>query len=418
MPNLNLAKIKKIKTGMSFGGWCYDSHPYLDSLDAGKTIEVANIKGPAVINWIHILKHEVQSLEDERKKAMPRGIVLLVYYNDEEIPSVQVPLADFFCDGVNGKCAHFSNIFFEHVPESYNCFIPMPFEKSCRVCLRNDTKFDTWSSSHVEYEQLEDWDDSLGYFHSTYNRVSFKLNPDLVLNIFKLSNCSGHIIGRQLSISTDEPLFGGFHFIMEGNNEIRIDTNKPDHDGPYKRGETATYDYLGSEDFFGFSWGWNYYNGLRMGTPYYKTINLEGLLFKDKTLSYKNKVKADEVKGITIELQEKVANVLLNLESLNSKEPLSQLSTYRLFSPNIIRFNKSIDWRINWKHEYKFENWEKEYRKMIGELKDKSRLYVDYADIFYWYQNKIGHEHLKLPSVEERTKEVLNSNAVKEMNGS
>ncbi|MHB8277330.1 MAG: DUF2961 domain-containing protein [Candidatus Humimicrobiaceae bacterium] len=194
--DLDLARLKKVKTGIEYNGWKYDSHPYLDSLDAGKTIEVAYIKGPAVINWIHTTKHEVQTFEEERKKAMPRGIVLLIYYNYEKTPSVQVPLADFFCDGLNGKCSHYSNIFFEHVPESYNCFIPMPFEKSCRVCVRNDTELDTFYSSHVEYENLDSWDSSLGYFHATYKRSSFKLTPDRVFNAFKLNDCSGHLIGR------------------------------------------------------------------------------------------------------------------------------------------------------------------------------------------------------------------------------
>ena len=410
--NFDLARIKKIKTGMSFNGWCYDSHPYLDSLDAGKTIEVANIKGPAVINWIHVVRHEFPYGEIERKEALPRGIVLLIYYNDKELPSVQVPLADFFCDGLNGKCSHYSNIFFEHVPGSYNCFIPVPFEKSCRVCLRNDTSLDTFSYSHIEYQELEKWDNSLGYFHATYERISFKLVNDKIFNVFKLDDCSGHLIGRQLSMSTDEPFFGGFTFMMEGNNEVRIDTEEPIHDGPYKKDNRAAYDYLGSEDSFGFSWGWNHYAGLRMGTPYYKTINLQGLLAGERIPINKKRVKAAEFKGTTLERQERDADILLNLESLNHKEPLSQLSTYRFFYPNMIRFNKSIDWRINWKHEFNHTNWGREYRKILDGLKDRNRLYVDYANVMYWYQNKVGYKHSILPDVKERAKEVLSSNVV------
>jgi len=75
-------------------------------------------------------------------------------------------------------------------------------------------------------------------------------------------------------MSTDEPFFGGFTFAMEGNNEIRIDTDSPTHNGPYTKEDRATYDYLGSEDSFGQSWGWNYFKGLRIGTLYYKTIKI------------------------------------------------------------------------------------------------------------------------------------------------
>lgn len=159
MNDLDMTRIKYVKTGMSNGGWCYDSHPYLKSLDAKSTIEIANIKGPAVIKCIHTIKHEVLDFVGKKKKYVPRGVVLLIYYDDEEVPGIEVPLADFFCDGLNGKAGHFSNIFFEHGPESYNCYISMPFKKSCRVCLRNDTSFNIMNYSYVEYEELEKWDD-------------------------------------------------------------------------------------------------------------------------------------------------------------------------------------------------------------------------------------------------------------------
>jgi hypothetical protein len=159
--DMEIAKIKKLESGIFNGGWCYDTYPYLASLDAGKVIEIANIKWPAMIKSIFTIKYDISGLDRERTISMARGIVLLIYYNDEKEPAVEVPLVDFFCDGCNSKAGHFSSIFVEHTPEAYMAFSPIPFEKSCRVCLRNDTPFDTSNYSFVEYEELDRWDDSL-----------------------------------------------------------------------------------------------------------------------------------------------------------------------------------------------------------------------------------------------------------------
>ena len=397
MSSLDMARIKSIKTGMCNGGWNYDSHPYIESLDSKKTIEIAYIEGPATVNCIHVVKHEIVDRSGERGKYVSRGIVLLIYYNDEKTPAVEVPLADFFCDGLNGRTGHFSNIFFENSPESYNCYIMMPFEKSCRVCLRNDTSFDIMNYSYVEYEKLQKWDDSFGYFHATYNRIPFQLKPDTLLDIFDLKDCSGHILGRQLSISTNESAFAAFTYIMEGNIEIRIDKDKPLHHGPYERGNGPDYDYLGTECFFGCAWGWKKFIGNKFGCAYYDAFDFLKHIENELNSSSLNKDDYDKW------FKKVVEGAHLKLRDLKGKDTLSQLSTYRFFYPNLIRFNESIDWRINWMHEYKTSGSIHQYRQMLGELaEDKNRLNVDFAQVMYWYQNKIGYDHVKLPEFEER----------------
>lgn len=399
MNDLDIARIKDIKTKMSNGGWRYDTHPYMDGLDANKTIEIAYIKGPAVIKCIHVTKHEIMDFLGNRRKYMPRGIVLLIYYDDMKEPAVQVPLADFFCDGLNGKTDHFSNIFFEHAPESYNCYILMPFKKSCKVCLRNDTPFDTMSYSYVEYEELDNWDDSLGYFHATYKKILFQLKDDTILNLFKISDNRGHIIGRQLSISTNEPAFAGFTYIMEGNVEIRIDTDKPNHQGPYTIGKGPTYDYLGSEDSFGLSWGWNKYIGKRSGCPYYNTLDVGKLLKEKFFTNFKDNNDNDYSSNISKTIKE----VYLDLKDIKNESNLTELSVYRFFYPNIIRFKKAIDLRINWVHEFTNLEFLKPYKETLKELAEtEDRLNVDFANVMYWYQDKIGYNHDELPPFEKR----------------
>ena len=66
----NIAKIINRKTRMSNGGWDYDTHKYLEPLDSGKTIEIANIKGPAIIKSIMTTKHDVFTTDGRKKKIV------------------------------------------------------------------------------------------------------------------------------------------------------------------------------------------------------------------------------------------------------------------------------------------------------------------------------------------------------------
>jgi hypothetical protein len=70
--------------------------------------------------------------------------------DDAPEPAVLCPLPDFFGDGANGKSAHFASSFVEKVPEAWNAYFPMPFAKSARVVIRNDTDVDTAAYAYLE----------------------------------------------------------------------------------------------------------------------------------------------------------------------------------------------------------------------------------------------------------------------------
>ncbi len=133
------------KTMFSNGGWAYDAYPELETLDAYSSITVADVKGPAVITCFHTTQHILHKNPGKKETAAmrtaeaARGIILEIYYNDNPVPAVKVPLGDFFADGCCGQAKDFGNKFIEKASRSYNCFIPMPFEKSAKVMLKNET---------------------------------------------------------------------------------------------------------------------------------------------------------------------------------------------------------------------------------------------------------------------------------------
>ncbi len=352
-----VASLRKGAFGSCNGGWAFDAYPELETLDAGRTITVADIEGPAVITNMHITQHSIrkhlreEGLSEEDCAALcARGIILEIYYNGISVPAVRVPLADFFADGCCGKAEDFSSLYVEKAPGSYNCFIPMPFERSARVLLTNETKYNVNNYSCVEFERLPSWDSDLGYFHATWNRRAFQLHARGDRHFFRVGG-SGHLIGRAWSICTDEPYFEGYRFVMEGNNEIRIDGE-----------ETPRVDYLGTECSFGFCWGFpRVFTGLRHG------INF-----------------------------------------VRRKDP-SMLSVYRFRDANAIGFRKGLDLRIDWSNDW-VNN--RKFQEEIAEIYRRGGGWIDYGTAYYWYQDTVGYEHEELIPLENRVRPVLHPNPV------
>lgn len=330
------------RTGFANGGWNLDRYTNLAPLKAHSKIVVADLPGPAIIRHIHTTRHSP-------KELFARGIVLEIWFNDAPEPAVLSPLADFFGDGCNGNSTNFTTLLVECAPWSYNTYIPMPFASHAKVILRNDTDKDTNNYTYVEWEPMVKWDPRQGYFHATYRRDVFQLNKQTDHVFFELKG-SGHLIGRQFSVITDEPLFRNFEYVMEGNNEVDID------------GRERQVDYLGSEDSFTFSWGFQQtFAGLRAGM------------------------------------------------TLVEKGDTGRVSLYRFHDHMPIRFGKSIRWHINWSQERHFTAGQK------GERWDAALqgggCWVDYAHVYYWYQNQPGgYQHTVLPPVSERGKLLLRSN--------
>jgi len=329
-----------VQTGFANAGWKYDRYQELASLDAHKAMRVADLKGPGIIRHIHVTRHQP-------KELAARGVVLEIWFDDAKEPAVRCPLADFFGDGCNGQGMNFTSTLIECAPWSYNGYFPMPFKSRARVLLRNDTDKDLMDYSYVEWENLPEWNDQLGYFHATYGRKCFQLTKTTDETFFEVEG-SGHLLGRQYSVVTEEPLFRGFAFVMEGNNEVDID------------GQARKLDYLGTEDSFTFSWGFQQpFAGLRAGM------------------------------------------------TLVKPEPPCMLSIYRFHDHQPIRFAKSLRWHINWSQEKHFFG-NKEWMAKLEGAKAKGGCWVDYATVYYWYQGVPGeYRHAPLAPAPDRAKPML-----------
>lgn len=305
---------------------------YLDqpALTAGSRVTVADLKGPGVITLLR-LAH----IPGVAQVGLLRGIVIEIYFDDASEPAVLCPAPDFFGDGCNGRSTEFASRFVEKVPVAWNAYFPMPFRTAARVVFRNDTGVDSMTYAYLEWEKLPEWNPDLGYFHATYRRKGFVLSNDSREEFFRVQG-RGHFLGRQFSIASDQPRYAGFQFIMEGNNEVDLD------------GRSRAFDYLGSEDSFTFSWGFN-------------------------------RTWAGPRAGMTL---------------IDTQGPRSRLSIYRFHDHMPIRFDRELRWTIDWRSED------------VGF--GRQRGWVDYATVFYWYQDAPGgFRHEPLPPVAERCLDIL-----------
>jgi hypothetical protein len=97
------------------------------NLEGASTTTLADIQGPGAIQHIWCTVHPEHW----------RQLVLRAYWDDEEAPSIQVPLGDFFC---NGWCER-SNVASLPVAVNpaggFNCYWEMPFRGRARLTLEN-----------------------------------------------------------------------------------------------------------------------------------------------------------------------------------------------------------------------------------------------------------------------------------------
>ena len=101
---------------------------YVHSLKPRETLQVAEFEGPGCITCFNIVLH--------RKPNLGRQLILKIYWDGEESPSVEAPIADFFGVGFGEIYYPVNNAFFSVKHQTgYSCYFPMPFAKSARIEL-------------------------------------------------------------------------------------------------------------------------------------------------------------------------------------------------------------------------------------------------------------------------------------------
>jgi len=167
---LNNYKNKRCSSYDTTGG----NHDWWD-FNAGETKVIADIKGCGVIRHIwctHLAKDE--GVEEEEEFSLSK-IVLRMYWDGEDEPSVQVPLGDFFGIGCSIR-KNFANAAFSFSPldgRGMSCYLPMPFKKGAKITFENACDSHVNFYFYIDYEEhdVTTFGDDIGCFHAQFNRV-------------------------------------------------------------------------------------------------------------------------------------------------------------------------------------------------------------------------------------------------------
>ena len=168
-----------------------------------------------------------------------RNSIIRFYWDDEQTPSVEAPVGDFFCSGWN-KYSYLQSLAVCVNPGSaFNCYWRMPFRKKCRITMENIDSKDMVLYYQVDYILTEVPADA-AYFHAQFRRVNplpYKANYVLIDSI----RGRGQYVGTYLAVGVHNNGWWG-----EGEIKFYMDG---DSDYPTICG-TGTEDYFcGSYDF-------------------------------------------------------------------------------------------------------------------------------------------------------------------------
>lgn len=206
-------------------------------IDSGKTFTLADINGPGSIQSMWLTGY------------VGRDFILRIYWDEQESPSVQCPLSDFFAVGWvdndnperNGPFSQLSSLPVTVNPNlGLNCFWPMPFHRKCRMTLENISEKEHWVFYQINYT-LTELPENIAYFHAQFRRT----NPvpyKGVHTILDGVSGKGQYVGTNMSVG----LNGKNYWWGEGEIKFFLDGDA----------EFPTICGTGTEDYFGGAFDW------------------------------------------------------------------------------------------------------------------------------------------------------------------
>jgi hypothetical protein len=156
------------------------------NIQAGETFTLATIEGPGAIQQIWMTPTGKWRLS-----------ILRIYWDDQEQPSVECPVGDFFTCGW-GEFAQNNSLAVNVNPGSaFNCYWEMPFRKRCRITLTNLDEQPMTLYYQINYT-LTDVPEDAAYFHAQFRRVNPLPYKD-VYTILDGVKGHGHYVGTYLA---------------------------------------------------------------------------------------------------------------------------------------------------------------------------------------------------------------------------
>lgn len=148
-------------------GW--KVNPYI-IIESGETFTIAEMDGPGAIQHIWMTPTGVW-----------RWSIIRIYWDDETSPSVECPIADFFCMGWNQYSPLVSMPVCVNPGSAFNCYWSMPFRKHCRITIENINPKDSMILYYQVNYTLTEVPEDAGYFHAQFRRTRYNETSDFTV---------------------------------------------------------------------------------------------------------------------------------------------------------------------------------------------------------------------------------------------
>ena len=204
----------------------------------GQCTTIARLAGPGKIAHIWMTPNSM----DIRH---PRALVLRIYWDGSDVPSVEVPLGDFFAVG-NGVRANVNSlpVKVSSYGRGYNCYWQMPFRREAKITLANESDKEPASCYfQIDWVKLDQPPEETMYFHARYHQ-EYPPRLGRPYTVF-VGKGRGHYVGTVLSSQN-----GIGHWFGEGDDFVYIDGE-----------EEPSIVGTGTEDYINEAWNMRVHSG-------------------------------------------------------------------------------------------------------------------------------------------------------------
>ena len=226
----------------------------------GETHVLMDEKGPGVIThmWLTFLGPEPQGWA-RNGSANHQEMLLRIYWDGNKRPSVEAPVGEFFANCFGKRSEVTSLPVIVEDADSYNCYWHMPFRKSARIEIVNQSeKQISLLYYNIDWIKKGKLAKDTPYFYAQYRQEypTEKGKDYVVLE----TQGKGHYVGTVLAVRSRSPSWFG-----EGDEKIYID-------GEAKASIWGT----GTEDYFLSAWGLKTTSTPYFGVPYFDQWGIVG----------------------------------------------------------------------------------------------------------------------------------------------
>jgi hypothetical protein len=224
-----------------------------ENIEPGESRTLAEIEGAGMINHIWI------TISPEAPELNRSDIILRMYWDGNEYPSVESPIGPFFGQGWD-ETYPWASLPLAASPVKGNALVSyfkMPFARGARIEIENqaDVKIAAFYY-YIDYVEMDEAQEDLAYFHAWYNQEVTEADPEgenewgilpaetgknpLGERNYKILETSGkgHYVGVNYFVNCPTPVWYG-----EGDDMFFIDGS-----------ELPVLHGTGTEDYFNSSW--------------------------------------------------------------------------------------------------------------------------------------------------------------------